>query len=240
MCYHVQTPAKKELEHLSVFEEDYKIIDEYEGYYHNNGFDHNDVPVITSEEPGAIQFFRWGLIPGWVNNIEKALEMQNFTLNATCENVFEKPSFKGSIYKKRCLVIVKGFFENRHEGKKKYPYFIFPANQPFFFLGGIYSEWADKTTGELLHTCSIITTPANSLMTTIHNSKMRMPLIIPNKKKALWLNPALKQEEITALMVPYNDAEMNAHTVAPLVNQYRLSDTNVPEVSLPVAYPELE
>ncbi len=237
MCYHLYTPDEKEM--VSVFEDDYTLIGEYDRYYHNNAFLHNPVPVITQAQPMAIQPFRWGLVPAWVKNRVQAMELRDMTLNATAEHVFEKPSFKDSITGKRCLVVVKGFYENRHEGKYKYPYYISLAEERLFFLGGLYNEWTDPASGESFQTCSVVTTRANVLMERIHNTKKRMPLIIGRAEAAAWLDPAASADGLRALMQPFAADRMQAHTISRLLNQSRTRPTNVPEVCNAVTYPEL-
>jgi putative SOS response-associated peptidase YedK len=237
MCFHVQTPVREEL--ASIFDQDYAIIGEYDAAYHLSGFDHPLLPVITQESPIVIQGFQWGLIPDWVQSQKKARELQNFTLNATCENLFEKPSFRNSAKNKRCLVLVKGFFENRHEGKFKYPYFVYPSERNCFPMGGLYSEWANRETGEIVHTCTIITTPANPLMEKIHNTKKRMPLIFREEQAKKWLQPGLSKEEMTEIMVPFGESQLKSHTISRMINQFKQRNTNTEEVSAPVIYPEL-
>lgn len=237
MCYHVQLLPKTEF--YSVFERDYHIVRDYDIAYHLNGFAHPYLPCITQDEPGKIQMLQWGLIPAWAQNRDKAAELQNFTLNATCENIFDKPSFKGSALKKRCVILVGGFFENRHEGKLKYPYFVFPAGKGALYLGGLYSSWTDKETGEVVSTCSIITTPANALLEKIHNTKKRMPLVLTKEQVNQWLDPALNREQIEAIMQPCNEDLLSSHTISRLINQFKFKETNVPEIVNKVEYPEL-
>jgi putative SOS response-associated peptidase YedK len=237
MCYHLYTPDTEEL--ISVFEADYALEQEYERYYHNNAFLHHDLPLITQEAPKAIRAYSWGLIPAWVNTKEKALEIRDMTLNATCETVFEKPSFKDSILHKRGIIIAKGFYENRHEGKYKYPYFISAREQSFCFLGGLCQDWADPETGEYQHTCAIITTPANTLMEKIHNTKKRMPLLLAPDQLDQWLDPDATMTELQSLMQPYPVEKMQAHTISRLINQSNTRSTNIPEVCKEALYPEL-
>lgn len=237
MCFHVQLPEK--IVWATALDEDYQLIDEYDKAYHLVGFNHPDLPVIKQETPKTVQAIQWGLIPHWAQNLEKATELQNFTLNATCENIFDKPSFRDSVYKKRCLVLVSGFYENRHEGKLKYPYFIYPAKQKIFLLGGLTSEWVNRETGEIVETCTIITTPANPLMEKIHNTKKRMPLIFTEEQAKRWLTPLLTKEEIQGLTTPCNEEMLQSHTVSRLINQFQQRDSNVETISAPVTYPEL-
>lgn len=151
-----------------------------------SGFEHPNTPVIIDSERGYIQHFYWGLIPQWANNDD----IKNYTLNARIESLKDKPSFKDSV-NKRCLVITSGFYEWQWEdkkGKKKTPYFITTSDDEPFAFAGIYSNWLDKSTGEIIKTYSIVTTAANELMRKIHNSKQRMPVILNRGNEQEWLN----------------------------------------------------
>jgi putative SOS response-associated peptidase YedK len=64
------------------------------------------------------------------------------------------------------------------------------------------NDWVNRQTGEQTHTFSIITTPANALMSKIHNDKQRMPFILPKGTERDWLNTNLKENEITDLIKP--------------------------------------
>lgn len=151
-----------------------------------NGFTHPKTPVITNTLKDKIQLFEWGLLPSWA----KDKDFQKNTLNARIETLEEKPSFKHSV-NNRCLVLLDGFFEwqwQDEKGKVKQKYLIqFPDKQPFA-IAGLYNDWTDKTTGEVIHTYTIITTEANELMSVIHNSKMRMPFLLRREEEKLWLN----------------------------------------------------
>lgn len=239
MCFHVQLIPKTVF--YSVFEKDYELILNYgDENYHLNGFDHPYLPVITSEAPFKVQMYRWGLIPSWANK-EKADELQNMTLNATSEGIFDKASFKGSALKKRCIILVGGFFENRHEqkGKAKYPYFIYPAEKKALMLGGLYNEWTDRETGEVIPTCSIVTTPANILLEKIHNTKKRMPLVLDDENAKKWLDTMLSREQVEEIMKPCPEDLLASHTISRDFNQFNRMNTNYKEITNEVEYPEL-
>ena len=150
-----------------------------------NGFTHPQMPIITNKESNIIQFFEWGLLPTWAKN----RKFQDNTLNARLETLSEKPSFKGCI-NNRCLIIADGFYEWQWEddkGKLKRKYLLeFPAHDLFAFAG-LWSTWKDQT-GKLINTFTIITTEANELLSVIHNSKKRMPIIIKKENEKDWLN----------------------------------------------------
>jgi len=174
-------------------------------------------PIITTENPKEVNLFQWGLIPNWTKTIADAMKLRQYNLNAKSENVFEKPSFKKSIQNNRCLVPVSGFYEWRTFGGEKYPYYITLKEEEMFMLGGIYDTWTDKETGEILNTFSILTTQANPLMAKIHNTKLRMPVIIPAEKEMNWIDNSIQQKEITNHFSPFTEDKMQAHTVSKLI-----------------------
>src|SRR5690606_30331646 len=147
----------------------------YTPYYFVSGFSFPKLPVIIQDE---IALFNWGLIPDWIHDNEKAMQHRNNTLNAVSETIFEKASFKASILDKRSIILVTGFFESKTVRKEKIRYFIQSSDSEFFSLAGVYNIWHDKQSHQHIQTFSLLTTPSNALMSEIHNSKKRMPLII--------------------------------------------------------------
>ena len=206
--------------------------------YHLNGFAHPKLVVLANDKPDELQEMEWGLIPFWVKSVEQAADIANKTLNAKSETIFELPSFRAAILKRRCIIPVNGFYEWRHYAKKTYPYFIYPKGRSYFCLGGIWEEWTDKESGEIKKTCSIITTPANQLMEQIHNTKKRMPLIMDITEAKRWISPELKKQDIEDLMKPFHAKGMESHTVSRLLTS-RVEDSDVPEVILMEKYEEL-
>ncbi len=236
MCYSVAIPDKIELEAFlgaNVNVDDWTTL-----YYHLSAFSFAKIPVMTQEDHAQVKAFRWGLIPAWCKDEAQAKEMRLMTLNARSETIFEKPSFRSSIDKKRCLIFVNGFYEWKEIKKKKYPHYIHMKDQPVFAMGGIYESWVNTETGEIIDSCSIVTTPANELMSEIHNVKLRMPLILPKERMMQWIDNSIGKEAIQQLMKPLEENLLEAFTVSKLVTS-RSEDTNVPEVKKPFHYGEL-
>ncbi|WP_083919488.1 SOS response-associated peptidase [Pontibacter roseus] len=136
-------------------------------------------------------------------------------INARAETLAEKPSFRSLLNSKRCLVPADGFFEWQVTGQGKVPYRILLKNEELFTFAGLWDEWADKGTGEVLHTFTIITTEANDVVRPIHD---RMPVILSPEAEELWLDEHEPQEDLLALLRPYKGEEMKAYPVSPLVN----------------------
>lgn len=236
MCYHNKL-SKDKAAIRKRFSAEFK--EDFEPIYHSSGFTHPKWPVITSEENFVINQFSWGLIPFWVKANEQAKDIRISTLNAKSETVFELPSFRSIIERKRCLVLSDGFYEWKQVNKKKFPYHIGLKDTSLFAFAGIYDRWIDKQTGEEVATFSILTTPANPLMETIHNTKKRMPLILPREIEQKWLDPTLTKEEIRNFFVPFPEKDMEAYTVSKLITA-QSENTNTQEVYKPFGYYELQ
>lgn len=236
MCYHVSIPERKQIDEL--FDNAVRT-DEWDNYYHHlSGFEFKKVPVLTCEDHKRIETFNWGLIPSWIKTEEEAKKSRMNCLNAKSETIFEKPSFRTSVFQRRCLIPINGFYEWREVNKKKYPHFIYLKQQSTFCLAGIYDEWVYKDTGEIVNTFSIVTTEANPLMAKIHNVKLRMPLIFDKENMYHWIEPNLSNDQITNLMRPFDETKMEAYTISKLITS-RNENSNQAKVKEPFDYLEL-
>jgi len=237
MCYYISiTPRMTEIEQR--FGAIFKQTESFQPVYSASAFTYPEIPVISNEDKEHIQNYRWGLIPSWVKDIRTANTIRQRTLNARAETIFDKPAFRHSIRSKRCLVIADGFFEWRHEDKKKYPYYIRLESHAPFAIAGIWDSWVNPDTTETIKTFSLITTRANSLLEEIHNTRKRMPVILRKEDAPNWLNENLDTDAIQSLLVPYNAEEMDAYAVPNTVNRLGYNITNS-EVLKEYQYPDL-
>lgn len=205
--------------------------------FHVNGFSFPTCPIILSNSPNILSTARWGLIPFFIKTENEAIKIRSMTLNARGETLFEKPSFRHAALKKRCLIPASGFFEWHTKGKFKIPYFITDVDECGFSIAGIYDDWVNPETGEMLGTFSMVTTEANSLMAKIHHDKMRMPCIISPSNREIWLDENSTKQALSKCMVPYPTEKIKAWTISKLINS-RHENSNVPEVILPFLYTE--
>ena len=212
------------------------ISNQLKPYYFVSGFSHPSLPVVKQD---GIYLFDWGLIPFWIKDKAAANDIKTKTLNAVGETVFEKPSFRKSILSQRCLLPVNAFFEWRDVDKVKYPYCIASKENELFSLGCIFDMWTDQSTGEILNTFSILTTPANPLMEKIHNLKKKMPLILKAEDEAKWIDPKLPKAAIQKIIRPFDENLMKAYTISRNANSSK-TDRNTPEILEPVVYDKLD
>jgi putative SOS response-associated peptidase YedK len=209
--------------------------DKYRPSYYYHAFGLPTLPAICSNEPSKIQLLKWGLIPAWTKGIDQANIIRYKTFNARSESIETKKSFSSSFRSKRCLIPVKGFFEWQHIGNEKIPWYIYHAENEVLSIAGIYDDWVENDTGEVLTTFSIITTDANDLMANIHNSGKRMPVILNKSSETRWIDLSITQEAALGLLTPCPSDILKAHTISPLINS-RSSNRNTPDVIKPYNY----
>jgi putative SOS response-associated peptidase YedK len=181
---------------------------EFDPVHHANAFGAPAMPAITNEEPSKITMLNWGLVPYWIKTAKDGDSISKKTANSRSETVFEKPSFRSAIVKRRCLIPATGFYEWRHEGKEKIPHFVSVKDQEIFSFAGIHEHWTDKETGEVRNTFSILTTAANELMSYVHNNRERMPVILKQEDEQYWLSPLKDKDEIRKAIYTYPTEQM--------------------------------
>lgn len=182
------------------------------------------VLTVTHDGERHAEHMRWGLIPFWAKDMKIGYRM----INARGETVAEKPSFRTALRKRRCLILADGFYEwQKLGGKQKRPMRItLKSDEPFAFAG-LWETWKDPE-GELVKSCTIITTSANAFLNSIHE---RMPVILPQEQESFWLDHEVEDPvALSSVIASYPD-EMDAFEVSTLVNNTR---NKGPEVMTPV------
>ena len=171
--------------------------------------------IRTAPETGRPEWvmLRWGLVPFW----SKEPGGKRPLINARAEGIEAKPSFRGPVRHRRCIVPASGFYEWGRQGTGKQPYCVRPAAAEVFALAGIWDHWEGKQ-GEVIESVAIITTSANELMQPIHD---RMPVILEEEDAAEWIESTTKLEKALAMLGPCSSARMVAYPVSSLVNSAR-------------------
>lgn len=174
---------------------------------------------ITADEQELRHFrlMRWGLIPSWA----KDPSIGNKLANARGETIAEKPSFRSAFKFRRCIVPASGFYEWKTEKGIKTPWYIsLKSGEPMAFAG-LWETWKPKD-GDVIETCCLITTGANSLMEPIHN---RMPVILSPDQWNIWLSTKERQsDKLLPLIRPYDFESMQAWAVSSELNRVGLRD----------------
>ncbi|MDH3307471.1 MAG: SOS response-associated peptidase [Acidimicrobiia bacterium] len=183
-------------------------------------------PILTVAEHDGRRLLgrlRWGLIPHYAKN------RRTIHINARLESITDKPAFRSSFAKRRCLIPADGFYEWEllQDGSKQ-PHFIQLAGMPMA-LAGIWTRWTDPETGEKLRTCAIITTDADPQIAAVHD---RMPVSLQPDLWDDWLDPDLVEPDALRGLLDANRPGGFVDTsVSTMVNSVR---NNSPELLVPV------
>lgn len=157
---------------------------------------------------------RWGLIPGWVKDPAQFSTL----INARAETLAEKPSFRGALRHKRCLVPTNGFYEWTGKAGAKQPHLIGRREMGLFAFAGLYEQWMGAD-GSEIDTMAIVTVPANDTVSEVHD---RMPAILDPALFDAWLDCRSGEGgEAQAMLTPAPDGVLDIRTVSRQLNNPR-------------------
>ena len=172
-----------------------------------------EVLGVVAGETRRAGYMRWGLIPRWAKKASIGSRM----INARAETVAEKPAFREALRRRRCLVLADGFYEWQKVGASRRPMRIFMRTGEPFAFAGLWETWRNPE-GEVVPSCTILTTEANDLLRPIHD---RMPVILPREREHFWLDANVNDPAaITDVLTPYPADAMEVYEVSSLVNSY--------------------
>ncbi len=204
------------LTHPEQIKEQYNIVEhEYNIAPNYNAAPTQIMPIIHNDgKDKHLELMKWGLIPSW----SKEPVMKFSTINARAEGLEDKPTYRASFKRRRCLVPADGFYEWKKTDDGKQPYYIKLKNSDLFSFAGLWDSWHSPD-GSKLHTYTIVTTTPNELMKEIHD---RMPVILERQHEEAWLNPDI-EDPITlhSFLKPYNATKMEAFPVSKSVNNVK-------------------
>lgn len=169
------------------------------------------------------EWFTWGFIPYYA----KDKKLSPPLINARAETLATKPAFRTSFKSKRGIVLMSGYFEWQHMEHYKQPYYIHSKNNTLLAVAALWDTW-QSTLGEVIHSCCLITTQANSLVGPFHD---RMPVILDKEQQHIWLDTQHNDmDRLQSLLKPRPSQEMAMYPVSPKMNNWRYinSDTIKP------------
>ena len=171
--------------------------------------------IAEHDQRRLLGSFDWGLVPHWSKDRSGAARF----INARVETVAQKPAFRDSFRKRRCIIPADGFYEWTRRGDLKIPHFIFAESHAPIALAGLWASWKDPATGEWARTCSIVTTRPNDFMRPIHD---RMPAVLPEPAWDAWLDRNNEDlEELQSFLGPLPDGLLETYEVSTEVNSVR-------------------
>jgi len=151
---------------------------------------------------------RWGLVPRWAKSPTEHAPL----INGRIESILEKPSFKDSVIRRRCVIPASGYYEWHvaADGTKQ-PFYITAGSDGMFALAGLYEWWADpakdsKDPSRWLLSATTLTKHTAPELAHIHD---RNPVLLSPDTFEAWLDPHIEgnQELLDAVA---NDSDLVA------------------------------
>lgn len=179
------------------------------------------MPVYAVAESHGIRSlgtFRWGLVPSWAKDASIGSKL----INARAESVADKPAFRNALARRRCLIPADGFYEWERQGpKRRQPFYLRARDGRPLTFAGLWEVWRDpqEPDGELVRTCTIVTTGANAEAGRVHN---RMPVLLAPSTWDAWLDRDNHDvASLQGLLVPAPDGTLELQPVSNAVNDVR-------------------
>lgn len=170
----------------------------------------------------------WGLVNRFAKN-DKARFRQ---FNARAETLSERPAFRDAFAKRRCAVPASGFYEWTGEKSARHPLRFHRKNGELMWFAGLYEDWQNPETGEVLTTFTVVTREASAQVLPVHD---RMPAILGPKQLQPWLERCGGQElllpakEIALVITPASRRLNSARNDEPSL---LVADAPTPEAQL--------
>jgi putative SOS response-associated peptidase YedK len=146
--------------------------------------------ITWSDHSLKARMIEWGFL-FWVTHR---------VINARIESLHEKPMFRNLFQKNRCLIPASGYYEWKHSGNQRIPYYFSLDSDTMFSFAGLIHPSNDGDEAV------IITTQATHPYNEIHD---RMPVI---------LNPADEQKYLESGEIIQINTDLTIHEVSHRVN----------------------
>lgn len=170
------------------------------------------------------EMLRWGLVPAWARDMKIGYSL----INAKAETVAEKPAYREAFKTRRCIIPADAFYEWQETGQSlKQPYAIVMKDRSDFGFAGLWEKWTDKASGEVIRSCTIITTQPNKLCASIHN---RMPAILEPSDYTKWLGEqTASTDALLALLKPFRAERMECFKIGTRIGNVKYDEPSLIE-----------
>jgi putative SOS response-associated peptidase YedK len=152
--------------------------------------DYTPADVIAPYRPGPVFLsghadlvpMSFSLVPAW----SKERRVKFATHNARLDSINEKPTWKSVFVRRHCVVPISEFYEPIYEGEFAGNMVTFSRQDHEVLLAaGVWDEWVDHRTGEILQSYAIIThDPPDFIARAGHD---RCPVFLKSADAETWL-----------------------------------------------------
>lgn len=190
-----------------------------------------EIPVVAGTQAGRrLGVMRWGLVPSWAAGAGGGPR----PINARVEGILDRAVFSESLARRRCLVVVDGFYEwRRPAGGPKQPYLLDLADGSGDPMA-LAAIW-DRNAGEV--SCAVVTAPADANLAWLHD---RMPVRLGAEQWDRWLDPTETDvAALVAMLAAPATVALRARPVGARVNSARNDGPDLVEVLSGEIQPQL-
>jgi len=177
-----------------------------------------------------IDLLRFGLVPGWAEDLRVGSRM----INARAERIATAPAFRAAFRRRRCIVPADGFYEWQPRGKTKQPWLVRAADGAPLALAAVWERF-EPAEGEPVESFALVTTEANDALRPIHD---RMPVALAPDEVDAWLDPAQQDRDALCALLRPRALPLECIPVSRAVNDVRHDDSSLLEPAPPGATEE--
>ena len=180
----------------------------------------DDVVAVAATPAGRrLGTLSWGLVPNWAEAPAPGRRM----VNLRSERLADRPGFRRTLQRRRCVVPADGFYEWRaaSSDRPRQPFLIRARDGRALALAGLWDVWRDpaQPDADPLRTCTVLTTDPNDVVRPLHD---RMPVVLPPDACDVWLDPSVTDvDRLVALCRPCPPELLQAWPVSTAVNSVR-------------------
>ena len=203
------------------------------------------VRQFAADQVPKLDVMRWGLVPPWADSLKIAYSM----INARCETLEEKPTYRPLLAHGRCVMLADGYYEwkqtagpeatPKQQAASKQTYWIHrPSTRPLALACLWTANHKALDSGqakEPLLSTTIITTEAGQDTRDVHD---RMPVLLGGENSVgRWLSSHSQWQDVKELVSSAPPGTLEPTRVSSKVNSVR---NEGPELIEPELYtPEL-
>lgn len=184
----------------------------------------NRAPIVwqdPEQDKRLMSLFEFSMIPSWTKSEEDAKKNRYKFFNARDDKLLDSRLWAPRFKSQRCIIPANGFYEPHKYPEKvdipggpkptdSIPFYFSLKSTDHFAFAGIYDQWTNPDTGEVVPTFTIITTDPNEQMEKIHNKNPRQPVILHKEDYDFWLDPSVRPEDYfnENIFKPWPDDDM--------------------------------
>ncbi len=157
----------------------------YTAFPHGTG-----LVVREHQEDWILEAMNYSLVPYW----SKERKPKFASYNARVEGIESKPTWRGPFCRRRCVVPISHFTESSYSGPLRGHILDFQnAGSSVLWAAGVWDEWVDPSSGEILRSFAIITRKPYAYVE--ENGHDRSPLFLSLARIPRWLDSQEKEAQ---------------------------------------------